>query len=301
MMNKLLPILILLLLASCASATTLHGTVQDADTDTALSGIYVYVTGGASTYTDSSGRFVLNVPTSGQINFESESPCYYVESYYHDFPDSEIWRIFRIPTCESSTNPSINPDPAHPDDNGNGNGDHGETPSGTTATSTAGRWGGGLFSAMLAAAGIAVAVIAGVISLPATAVIAAVMGVAFLIGFAIIPKLTEWGVPGISWLTGTVQDAGTAIFDAFGVHFNTIDPRTIGESLGDGVAEIADTVVEVFIEGISEATGLSETMTWILVLGVAAIGLLMWYSHQQNQSMMYTMMSMRDTTTRKKK
>jgi hypothetical protein len=316
-MNKLLPILILLLLASCASATTLHGTVQDADTGTALSGIYVYVTGGASTYTDSSGKFTLNTPTSGQLNFESESPCYYVESHYHDFPDSEIWRIFRIPTCGSGTNPSINPDPTHPD-NGNGEDDNGngKTPDGMEPTSTGGRIGGAIGFAIVATAVVALLILGGVVTIPAAGI--TLLGVTFkfaalgallkftalaagIFGYLVMPLLTKLGIPGLSWGSGAVQDLGEDITSTFGVHFNTTDAQSAGGALADAAKEVSDTVVNVVIEGISEATGLSETMTWVLVLGVVAIGLLMWYSQQQQQSMMYTVMSMRDAVTRKKK
>ena len=317
-MNKLLPILILLLFATAtASATTLHGTVLDTDTGDAVGGVKVLLAGSSSTtWTGSNGKFDLTVPkdSAGQLGFESEDPCYYtevsynapssVEGYYLD--TDELWVIFRIPSCTSDTDPSSGVDPDHPgpDDGDDGNGTDGKTPGGMTATSTAGRWGGGILSAIVAVGALAIAVIAGVISAPALIVVAAVAAVAFVLGFAVLPILTEWGVPGLSWLTGSVQDAGNAITNAFGFHFDTTDPKTFGEAIGDGVADIVKTVSEhvinVFLDAAKEATGLSETMIWILVGAVVVIGFLMWYSQRQQQFMMDTLASIPNRVRGKK-
>jgi len=319
-MNKLIPILILLLFASCASATTLHGTVLDADTGDAVSGIKVLLSGSSSSaWTGSSGKFDLTVQkyAAGQLSFESESPCYYTEVVYNSpssvegyYPDTdELWIILNIPSCSSDTDPSTGVDPNHPgpDDGNGGDGGNvtdGKTPGGMTATSTAGRWGGGIISAVVALAGIAVAVILGVISAPALIVVAAVAAVAFVIGFAVLPILTKMDIPGLSWLTGSAQDAGNAVWNTFGIHFNTIDPKTFGEAAGDGVAEVVKTVTEhvinVFLDAATEATGLSETMIWIIVGAVVVIGLLMWYSQSKQQSMMYTLASMKNSGGGKK-
>jgi len=283
-MNKLLLILILSLFASCASATTLHGTVLDADTDNGISGIRVSLYGSSSTtWTDNNGKFDINVPkdSGGELAFESENPCYYAEVGYNQpssvegyYPDTdELWVIIKIPSCGSGATPSTGVDPAYPGPNG-GSGGGGETPSGMTATSTAGRWGAGLMSAIIAVGALAIAVIAGVISAPALIVVAIVALAAFIVGFVILPVLTEWGIPGLSWITGSMQDAGNSIFNTFGFHFNTTDPKTPGEAAGDGAAEIADTIVNVFIDGIAEATGLSETMIWALIAVVGVLGLL---------------------------
>jgi hypothetical protein len=314
-MNKLLPIMILLLFATAtASATTLHGTVLDADTGDAVGGVKVILAGSSSTtWTDSNGKFDLTVPkdTAGELGFESADPCYYTEVIYNPpssvegyYPDTdELWVIIKIPSCTSDTDPSTGVDPEHPGPNG-GNGDDGKTPSGMIATSTAGRWGGGILSAIAAVGALAIAVIAGVISAPALIVVAAVAAVAFVLGFAVLPILTEWGVPGLSWLTGSVQDAGNAITNAFGFHFDTTDPKTFGEAIGDGVADIVKTVSEhvinVFLDAAKEATGLSETMIWILVGAIVVIGLLMWYSQRQQQSMMYTLASIPNRVRSKK-
>jgi hypothetical protein len=176
-MNKLIPILILLLFASCASATTLHGTVLDVDTGDVAGGVKVLLTGSSSTtWTDDSGKFDLTVPkdTGGELAFESESPCYYTEVGYNPpstvegyYPDTdELWVIFRIPSCTSDTDPSTGVDPDHPGPDSDG----GKTPGNMTATSTAGRWGGGILSAIVAVGALAIAVIAGIISAPAAIV-----------------------------------------------------------------------------------------------------------------------------------
>ena len=313
-MNKLLPILILLLFASCASATTLHGTVLDADTGDAVSGIKVLLSGSSSSaWTGSSGKFDLTVPkdAAGQLSFESESPCYYTEVVYNSpssvegyYPDTdELWVQFNIPSCTSDSEPSTGTDPDHPGP-GPGPDDGGKTPGNMTATSTAGRWGGGIISAVVALAGIAVAVILGVISAPALIVIAAVAAVAFVIGFAVLPILTKMDIPGLSWLTGSIQDAGNALFNTFGIHFNTTDPKTVGEAAGDGVAEVVKTVVDaftrIFVDAVKEATGLSESMIWLLTGVAVIIGLLMLYSRRQNQSMMYLLSDMQNRARGKK-
>jgi hypothetical protein len=298
-MNKLLPILILLLFASCASATTLHGTVLDADTGNAISGIQVLLAGSSSTtWTDNNGKFDLTVPkdSGGELAFESESPCYYAEVGYNSpssvegyYPETdELWIIMKIPSCGSDTTPSTGVDPAHPGPNGGDNG--GKTPSEMTATSTAGRWGAGLMSAIIAIGALAIAVIAGVISAPALAVVAAVAVVAFILGFAILPILTELGVPGLSWLTGTIQDAGNAVFNTFGIHFNTTDPKTFGSAIGDGAVDIVDTVmdgvVNAFIDAMKEVTGLSETMIWILTGAIVIMALIMVYNQKKQDTEM---------------
>lgn len=283
MTSKLLPLLILLLLASGASATTLHGTLLDADTGATLSGIRVHVYGGASTFSDSNGRFVLDAPTNGQISFECEYPCYYSELDYHDLPDGEVWRTLEIPSCSSDTDPTINPDPTHPDDAGDG-----KTPGGMTATSTAGWLGAGLFGAVVVPA---IAIIAGflfgAVALPSLAVIAGLALVGAVSCMFLFPATTNAEIPILSWLTGAAQDAGNAVPDAFGFHFNTTDPKTVGAALGDGVAEIVKTVTEnitnVYVDAVKEATGLSDSMTWLLTGAVVVIGLLMWYSNRKNQ------------------
>jgi len=294
---KLISILILLLIASCASATTLHGTLLDADTGMTISRANVILSGSSlTTWTDGNGKFDLTIQkdASGQLSFESESPCYYAEVFYNPpssvagyYPDTdELWTIIRIPSCSSTTNPSTEVDPKYP-------GPNGDTPSGMTATSTAGRWGAGLMSAIIAIGALAIAVIAGVISAPALAVVAAVAAVAFILGFAILPLLTELGIPGISWLTGTIQGAGNAVFNTFGIHFNTIDPKTFGAAIGDGTAEIANTVmdgvVNTFLDAMTELTGLSENMILVLTGAVVVIALLMIYSQRQQQSLMSTL------------
>jgi len=290
MNTKLISILILLLIASCASATTLHGTLLDADTGMTISRANVILSGSSSTtWTDGNGKFDLTIQKDafGQLSFESESPCYYAEVFYNPpssvagyYPDTdELWTIIRIPSCSSTTNPSTEVDPKYPGPNGDT--PSGDTPSGMTATSTAGRWGAGLMSAIIAIGALAIAVIAGVISAPALAVVAAVA------------LLTELGIPGLSWLTGTIQDAGNAVFNTFGIHFNTIDPKTFGTAIGDGAAEIANTVmdgvVNAFLDAMTELTGLSETMIWLLTGAVVLIALLMIYSQRQQQSLMSTL------------
>lgn len=310
-MNKLIPILIILLLASYASATTLHGTALDVDTGDAVGGVKVILTGSSSTtWTDNSGKFDLTVPkdTGGELAFESESPCYYTEVGYNPpstvegyYPDTdELWVIFRIPSCTSDTDPSTGVDPDHPGPDSDG----GKTPGNMTATSTAGRWGGGILSAIVAVGALAIAVIAGIISTPAVIVVVAVAAVAFVIGFVVLPILTEWGVPGLSWLSGSVQDAGNAVWNTFGFHFNSTDSKTVGEGIGNGIAEIIETVTEhvinVFLDAAKEATGLSETTIWILTGAIVVIGLLMWYSQRQQQSMMYTLTSLQNNVRGKK-
>jgi hypothetical protein len=301
MNTKLISLLILLLIASCASATTLHGTLMDADTGMTISGAKIILSGSSSTtWTDGSGKFDLTIPkdAAGQLNFESESPCYYAEVFYNHpssvagyYPDTdELWTIIRLPSCSSTTTPSTGVDPEHP-------GPKGDTPSGMTATSTAGRWGAGLMSAIIAIGALAIAVIAGVISAPALAVVAAVAVVAFILGFAVLPILTELGVPGLSWLTGTIQDAGNAIFNTFGIHFNTIDPKTFGSAIGDGTAEIANTVIDgvvnAFLDAMKELTGLSETMILILTGAVIIMALIMVYNKkQQDKEMVSVLKSM---------
>lgn len=284
MIPKLLPILILLLFASGASATTLHGTLLDADTDAAIVGVKVSLSGSSSTsWTDSNGKFDLTIPkdAGGELAFESADPCYYaevgynspssVEGYYLD--TDELWVIIKIPSCGSDTIPSTGVDPAHPGPNG-GNGGDGKTPGGITPTSTAGRWGGGILSAMAAVAALALATLFGIISTPPLIIVAIVALAAFIVGFVILPMLTEWGIPGLSWITEAMQDAGNVITNAFGFHFDTTYPKTVGDAFGDGIAEIADTIVNVFIDGIAEATGLSETMIWALIVIVGVFGLL---------------------------
>lgn len=297
MNTKLISILILLLIASCASATTLYGTVLDADTESPVSGVKVLLSGSSSvTWTESNGRFDLTIPkdTGGELAFESDSPCYYAEVGYNQpssvegyYPDiDELWVVIRIPECGSDTAPSTGVDPEYPGPSEL----NGKTPGGMTATSTAGRWGAGLISAIIAVGALAIAVIAGVISAPALAVVAAVAAVAFILGFAILPLLTELGVPGLSWLTGTIQDAGNAIFNTFGIHFNTINPKTFGSAIGDGAAEVANTVmdgvVNAFLDAMKEVTGLSETMIWVLTGAIVVIALLMIYNQRQQQSLM---------------
>ena len=297
MKTKLISILILLLIASCASATTLHGTVLDADTESPVSGVKVLLSGSSSvTWTESNGKFDLTIPkdTGGELAFESDSPCYYAEVGYNQpssvegyYPDTdELWVVIRIPECGSDTAPSTGVDPEYPGPSEL----NGKTPGGMTATSTAGRWGAGLISAIIAVGALAIAVIAGVISAPALAVVAAVAVVAFILGFAVLPILTELGVPGLSWLTGTIQDAGNSIFNTFGFHFNTLDPKTFGEAIGNGTAEIANTVmdevVNVFLDAMKELTGLSETMIWVLTGAVVVIALLIMYNQRQQQSLM---------------
>ena len=300
MKTKLISILILLLIASCASATTLHGTVLDVDTESPVSGVKISLSGSSSvTWTESNGRFDLTIPkdTGGELAFESESPCYYTEVGYNPpssiegyYPATdELWVVIGIPECESDTAPSTGVDPEYPGPSGL----NGKTPGGMTATSTAGRWGAGLMSAIIAVGALAIAVIAGVISAPALAVVAVVAVVAFIIGFAVLPILTELGVPGLSWLTGTIQDAGNSIFDTFGFHFNTLDPKTFGEAIGNGAAEIANTVmdgvVNAFLDAMKEVTGLSETMIWVLTGAVVVIALLMIYNQRQQKSLISTL------------
>lgn len=302
MKTKLISILILLLIASCASATTLHGTVLDVDTESPVSGVKISLSGSSSvTWTESNGRFDLTIPkdTGGELAFESDSPCYYTEVGYNPpssiegyYPDTdELWVVIRIPECGSDTAPSTGVDPEYPGPSGI----NGKTPGGMTATSTAGRWGAGLMSAIIAVGALAIAVIAGVISAPALAVVAVVAVVAFILGFAVLPILTELGVPGLSWLTGTIQDAGNSIFNTFGFHFNTLDPKTFGEAIGDGAAEIADTVmdsiVNAFLDAMKELTGLSETMIWLLTGAVVTITLLMLYNQRQKDNKMISVLS----------
>lgn len=297
MNTKLISILILLLITSCASATTLHGTVLDVDTESPVSGVKVLLSGSSSvTWTESNGRFDLTIPkdTGGELAFESDSPCYYAEVGYNSpssvegyYPETdELWVIIKIPSCGSDTTPYTGVDPEYPGPSEL----NGKTPGGMTATSTAGRWGAGLISAIIAVGALAIAVIAGVISAPALAVVAAVAAVAFILGFAILPILTELGVPGLSWLTGTIQDAGNSIFDTFGFHFNTLNPKTFGEAIGNGAAEIANTVmdgvVNAFLDAMKEVTGLSETMIWVLTGAVVLIALLIMYNQRQQQSLM---------------
>ena len=313
-MNKLIPILILLLFASCASATTLHGTVLDADTGDAVGGINVLLSGSTSSaWTDGSGKFDITVPkdTAGQLSFESESPCYYAEVVYNPpssvegyYPDTdELWIILNIPSCTSDTDPSTGTDPDHPGP-GPGPDDGGKTPSGMTATSTAGWWGAGLIGAVWTTAILALAVIVGAVALPSLAVIGAFALFGALVCMLIFPVITSADIPILSWLTGSAQDAGNAVLNTFGIHFNTIDPKAFGEAAGDGVAEVVKTVTEhvinVFLDAATEATGLSETMIWIIVGAVVVIGLLMWYSQSKQQSMMYTLASMQNSVRSKK-
>ena len=292
MNTKFISILILLLIASCASATTLHGTVLDVDTESPVSGVKISLSGSSSvTWTESNGRFDLTIPkdTGGELAFESENPCYYTEVGYNPpssiegyYPDTdELWVVIRIPECGSDTAPSTGVDPEYPGPSGL----NGKTPGGITATSTAGRWGAGLMSAIIAVGALALAVIAGVISAPAIAVVAVVAVMAFILGFAVLPILTELGVPGLSWLTGTIQDAGNSVFNTFGFHFNTLDPKTFGEAFGDGTAEIVNTVmdeiVKAFLDAMKELTGLSETIIWLLTGAVVILGILLLYSRKQ--------------------
>lgn len=302
MKTKLISILILLLIASCASATTLHGTVLDVDTESPVSGVKISLSGSSSvTWTESNGRFDLTIPkdTGGELAFESESPCYYTEVSYNPpssiegyYPDTdELWVVIRIPECGSDTAPSTGVDPEYPGPSGL----NGKTPGGVTATSTAGRWGAGLMSAIIAVGALAVVVIAGVISAPALAVVAVVAVVAFILGFAVLPILTELGVPGLSWLTGTIQDAGNSIFNTFGFHFNTLDPKTFGEAAGDGIATIVDTIVDAFarafVDAAKEVTGLSEAMIWLLTGAAVILGLLMLYNQRQKDNKMISVLS----------
>lgn len=314
-MNKLLPILILLLFATAtASATTLHGTVLDADTGDAVGGVKVLLAGSSSTtWTGSNGKFDLTVPkdSAGQLGFESEDPCYYTEVSYNApssvegyYPDTdELWVIIKIPSCTSDTDPSTGVDPEHPGPNG-GNGDDGKTPGGMTATSTAGWWGAGLIGAVWTTAVLALTVIVGAVALPSLTVIAAFALFGALVSMLIFPVITGANIPILSWLTGSMQDAGNAVFNTFGFHFNTTDPKTFGEGLGDGVAEVVKTITEhvinVYLDALTEATGLSESMIWLLSGVVVIIVLLMWYSQRQHQSMMYTLASIPNRVRGKK-
>jgi hypothetical protein len=300
MTSKLLPLLgILLLLCSSAAASTLHGTLLDVDTAAPLSSIRVQVWGGGSTYSDSNGKFVLDAPINGQIAFESESPCYYTEIDYHDLPDGEVYRVFSIPSCTSDTSPTINPDPGHPDpghpDPGHPDPGHpddvengiGKTPGGVTATSTAGWLGAGLFgTVVLPTLAITAGFLLGAVALPSLAVVAGLALVGAVLYMFLFPAITNSEIPIVSWLTGTAQDVGNSVFGAFGFHFNTTDPKTAGGAVGDGVAEIVKTVtdgvVNIFVDAVKGATGLSDSMVWLLTGAIVAIGLLMWYSNRQN-------------------
>ncbi|MCK4518246.1 hypothetical protein KAT92_05715, partial [Candidatus Babeliales bacterium] len=267
-------------------ATTLHGTVLDVDTGATLSGIRVAVWNSGYTFSDSNGKFVIAAPTSGQIAFESESPCYYTEISYHDLPDGEAWMIFKIPSCGSDATPTINPEPGHPDD-GEIDLELGKTPGGMTATSTAGWLGAGLFGAVvLPALAIAAGFLLGAVALPSLAVIAGLALVGAMLCMFLFPAITNAEIPIVSWLAGSAQDAGNAVFNTFGFHFNTTDPKSAGGAVGDGVAEIVKTVtdgvVNIFVDAVKGATGLSDSMVWLLTGAVVVIGLLMWYSNRQN-------------------
>jgi len=314
MMHRLLPILILLLFASCASATTLHGTLLDVDTGAAVSGVYVHCARLAThAVTDSSGKFDLTIPldTETMIYVEEEDPCYCTElwcnpplavSYY--YPDTdEIWEIIKIPSCSSDTDPSAGVDPEHPGP-GPGPGINGTTPGGMTPTSTAGWWGAGLIGAVWTTAILALTVIVGAVALPSLTVIAGFALFGALVCMMIFPAISAADIPILSWLTGSMQDAGNAVWDTFGFHFNTTDPKTFGEAGGDGVATIAKTITDaftrVFVDAVKEATGLSESMIWLLTGAAVIIGLLMLYNRRQNQSMVYLLSDMQNRVKGKK-
>jgi len=114
------------------------------------------------------------------------------------------------------------------------------------------------------------------------------------------PLLTKLGIPIVSWLTGSVQDTGNAVFNTFGIHFNTTDPKSAGGAVGDGVGDIVDAFTRVFVDAVQEATGLSEAMIWLLTGAAVILGLLMLYSRRQNQSMTYLLSDMQNRARGKK-
>ena len=295
-MNKLLPILLLLLFATAtASATTLHGTMLDADTGVGVGGVKVFLYDSTSTaWTDSSGKFDITIPkdSGGQISFESESPCYCVETSYNPpsgvegyYPDTdELWVLFKMPSCASETDPSTGVDPDHPGP-GPDPSPNGTTSGGMTATSTAGWWGAGLIGVVWTTAVLALTVIVGAVALPSLAVIAGFALFGALMCMLIFPTITSANIPMLSWLTGSAQDAGNAVWNAFGFHFNMTDSKTFGEAAGDGVATVVKTVTDaftrVFVDAAREATGLSESMIWLLTGAAIILGLLLLYSRRQ--------------------
>jgi hypothetical protein len=325
-MNKLLPILILLLFATAtASATTLHGTVLDVDTGDAVGGVKVLLTGSSSTtWTGSNGKFDLTVPkdTAGQFAFESEDPCYYTEVIFNPpssvegyYPDTdEIWVIFRIPSCTSDTDPSTGVDPEHPGPNG-GNGDDGKTPGDMTATSTGGRIGGAIGFAIVATAIVALLVLGGVITIPVGGALAiggilkfATFGAllkftalaAGILGYLVVPLLTKLGIPIFSWGTGAIQDIGNDVTNAFGFHFNTTDPKGAADAAADALGTIVDAFTRVFVDAVKEATGLSESMIWLLTGAAVIFGLLVLYSQRQNQPIIHVFSDIKDRVKGKK-
>ena len=180
MIPKLISLTSLLLIASYASASTLHGTLTDVDSGALIDGITASVTivdGLDETTLDttsvSNGKFALDVPNDTVfyiriIGDDSQRETCYFKSFrvntiqnqalYYPLMD-EIHLLFAVANCDSDTLSRITRDPDHPGpgdgDGDGGDGDDGDgtdpggeaysgpkTPGGMTPTSVAGRVGG---------------------------------------------------------------------------------------------------------------------------------------------------------------
>ena len=319
MTPKLLPILILILLlfASCASATTLHGTANDVDSGVAVDGIEMRALIVEdmteilldTDVTDANGKFDLEVPNDTKfyvkvVGDDSQlETCYFTtfrintiknQVSYYPLTD-EIFLRFRVSNCDSETSSVVERDPSHPGDNDgddSGDGDDGDdpgeegdpggytgptTPGGVTPTSTAGRVGGALACVVIVLAVAAVLVLTGVITLGATVVISGITLTAIgliklaailaaMFGFVVLPLITKWGVPFVSWITGAIQDMGNAILKAFGIHFDETREMSPGDTIIDVIRTVTETIIREIINTITEATGLTEQMVWLIII-----------------------------------
>jgi uncharacterized membrane protein YvlD (DUF360 family) len=236
---------------------------------------------------------------------------------YYPPPADEIFLKFRVANCDSDSPSRIERDPDHPGpdgddgdgDDGDGDGDDGDgddgdgddgdaggevyggprTPGGMVPTSTAGRVGGALICVVAVLAIAAVLVLTGVITLGATVVVSGVtltaIGViklaaviAAVIGFFVLPIITKWGMPLISWLTGLFQDIGNSIFGVFGLHFDETKEMSPGEAIRDVIHTVTETIIREIIKTITEATGLSEQMIWVILIFGGMIAVFMAFS-----------------------